>query len=108
MSFGSSYFTLLRATMIGLSAQAPLAEIADPRVPLTHAPAFFRRGPAVSSSTPSLLSPFGTPFSSRRRGTRRYIIMRIYAFDVVRVCVARVCGWHKKEDNKSIVVKRKR
>ncbi|TGZ32802.1 Uncharacterized protein DBV15_00890 [Temnothorax longispinosus] len=26
MSFGSSYFTLLRATMIGLSAQAPLAE----------------------------------------------------------------------------------
>ncbi|EZA58983.1 hypothetical protein X777_16943 [Ooceraea biroi] len=25
MSFGSSYFTLLRATMIGLSAQAPLA-----------------------------------------------------------------------------------
>jgi hypothetical protein len=25
MSFGSSYFTLLRATMIGLSAQTPLA-----------------------------------------------------------------------------------
>ena len=26
MSFGSSYFTLLRTTMIGLSAQAPLAD----------------------------------------------------------------------------------
>lgn len=42
------------------------------------------------------------------RGTRRYIIMRIYAFDVARVCVARVCGWRKKEENKNIIVEGKR
>lgn len=42
------------------------------------------------------------------RGTRRYIIMRIYAFDVARVCVARVCGWRKKEENKNVIVEGKR
>ncbi|KYM80005.1 hypothetical protein ALC53_09531 [Atta colombica] len=61
MSFGSSYFTLLRATMIGLSAQAPLA-LPNPRVSLTRSRVLPQRT-SVSSSTSSLLSPFET-FSS--------------------------------------------
>lgn len=40
------------------------------------------------------------------RGTRRYIIMRIYALDVAHVCVARVCGWCRKKEDK--VVSRER